>query len=68
LEKLKGRDRSEDLGVDGRIILEQIFGEVGWEYAGWMQMAEYRGQWWALVNAVMNLRNLGFHKGGGVLE
>jgi hypothetical protein len=26
-EKLKGRDHSEDLGVDGKIILEWILGK-----------------------------------------
>jgi hypothetical protein len=29
LEGLKGRDHSEDLGVDGRIILEWILGKYG---------------------------------------
>jgi hypothetical protein len=28
-KKLKGRDHSEDLGVDGRIILEWILGKYG---------------------------------------
>jgi hypothetical protein len=26
---LKGRDHSEDLGVDGKIILEWILGKIG---------------------------------------
>jgi len=30
-ENLKGRDHSEDLGVDGRIILEWILRETEWE-------------------------------------
>jgi hypothetical protein len=29
LEKVKGRDHSEDLGIDGRIILEGILGKEG---------------------------------------
>jgi hypothetical protein len=29
LEILKGRDRSEDLGIDGRIIFEWILGKYG---------------------------------------
>jgi hypothetical protein len=30
LGSLKGRDYSEDLGVDGRIILKRNFGKWGW--------------------------------------
>jgi hypothetical protein len=29
LENLKGRDHSEDLGVDGKVILELILGKYG---------------------------------------
>jgi hypothetical protein len=28
--------------------------EIGWSVE-WIQMAQDRGRWWALVNAVMNL-------------
>jgi len=31
LDNLKGRDHSGDLGVDGKIILGLIFGEIEWE-------------------------------------
>jgi hypothetical protein len=31
LENLKGRDHSEDLGIDGKIILEWILGKQGGE-------------------------------------
>jgi hypothetical protein len=30
--------------------------EVGWEGVDWIDMAQDRGRWRALVNAVMNLR------------
>jgi len=33
-ESLKKGRHSEDLGVDGRIILELTLGEVGWESCG----------------------------------
>jgi hypothetical protein len=32
LENLKGRDHSEDLGVDGKIILEWILGVYDWKF------------------------------------
>jgi hypothetical protein len=31
VENLKGRDHSEDTGVDGRIILKMNLKEIGWE-------------------------------------
>jgi len=38
---LKGRDDSEDLGVDGKIILESILGK----YVDWMHLAQNRDKW-----------------------
>jgi hypothetical protein len=32
------------------------FQEVGCEVMDWVELAQYRYRWWALVNAVMNLR------------
>jgi hypothetical protein len=46
---LKRRDHSEDLHVDGKVILE-------WEGVDWMHLAQDRYLWLALVNTVMNLR------------
>jgi hypothetical protein len=44
-----------DPGVDGRIILKWIFKK--WEGdVDWIELAEVRDRWRALVNAVMNLR------------
>jgi hypothetical protein len=33
-------------------------GERGWDGVDWIDVAQNRGQWWALVNTVMNLRVL----------
>jgi hypothetical protein len=52
LEILKGRDRLEDLGIDGdniRMDLRDIS-------VNWMHLDQDRDQWRALVNTVMNLR------------
>jgi hypothetical protein len=54
-ENLKGRDHSEDIDVDGKIILEWIFGKVGWEVEERMLLFRDRDQWWAVVNTVINL-------------
>jgi hypothetical protein len=55
---LREGDLLEDLCVDGRIILKFHFQEVGWGGGGmdWIDMAQDRDRWQAVVNAVMNLR------------
>jgi len=43
-------------GIDGRIILRGIFRKWGCGGMDWIELAQDRDSWWALVNAVMNLR------------
>jgi hypothetical protein len=44
----------EDPGVVGRMILRWIFEK--WDLGmDWIDMAQDRDRWWAVVNAVMNL-------------
>jgi len=45
-----------DPGVDGRVILKWIFREVGCVGVDWIELAQDRDRWQALLNAVMNLR------------
>jgi hypothetical protein len=40
-ENMKGKDHSEDLGVDGKMDLW----ETGWEGVGWMHLAHDRVRW-----------------------
>jgi hypothetical protein len=51
--KHEGKDYADDLGVNGKIILNWIF---GLEDVDWMHLAEDRDQCRAVVNTVMNLR------------
>jgi hypothetical protein len=48
---LKERYHLVDAGVDGRIIQD-----VGCEGTDWIELAQDRDWWRALVNAVLNLR------------
>jgi hypothetical protein len=52
--ELREGDHLENPGIDGRIVLKCI--EVGWEGVEWIDMAQDRDRWRAVVSAVMNLR------------
>jgi hypothetical protein len=54
---MKKRDHSEDRGEDGRMGSEWILGRLA---AGvqWIQLAQDRDRWRAVVNTVMSLRVL----------
>ena len=54
--KLEEKNHLEDSGVDGRIILRWIFRK--WDVGGmdWIDLAQDRDRWRALVNAVINFR------------
>jgi hypothetical protein len=56
-ESQKERDHLEDRGVDGRMGSEWILWKVA-EDVEWIQLAQDRGRWRAVVSAVMNLRVL----------
>jgi hypothetical protein len=46
--KLREQDHWGDPGVDGGITL-------GFGVMDWIELAQNRYRWWALVNAVMNI-------------
>jgi hypothetical protein len=54
-KSLKERDHSEDVGVDGRIILKRIEGKEGLD-VDWIHLAQNGDRYRAFVNTVMNLR------------
>jgi len=62
---LRERDRLQDLGVDGSILLNWIFNK--WDCGGMdlIKVAEDRDRWRTLVTAVMNWLRIG--TGGGHL-
>ena len=49
-------DHMEDLGVDARDKTKMDMQEVGKGGMDWIDLAQDRDTWRALVNAVMNLR------------
>ena len=53
--KPEGKKHLEEPGVDGRIILKWIFRKWDGDM-DWINLAQNRNRWRALVNAVMNLR------------
>jgi hypothetical protein len=55
VEKSQGKRQLEEPEVYGRIILKLIFMKlVG--CINWINLAQDRDRWWALVIAVMNFR------------
>jgi hypothetical protein len=54
LESPKGGDHLEDQGIDVRMGLKWILGRLagGGRDVEWIQLAEDRNRWWAVVNAV----------------
>jgi len=53
---LKERDHWGNPDVDGRVILRWIFRKWGGGFGDWMELAQDRDRWQALVSTVRNLR------------
>jgi hypothetical protein len=45
-----------DPGIDGRIIIRWILRNLDVGSMDWIELAQDRDRWWALVNVVMNFR------------
>jgi hypothetical protein len=46
----------QDQDINGWLILKQILREKGWDGTDWIDLAQDRDQWRAIVNTVMNLQ------------
>jgi hypothetical protein len=53
-ESHKDRDHLEDQHVGAWLILTRFFDKM--EYREWIDLAQDRDQWRALVNTIMNIR------------
>jgi hypothetical protein len=56
LGSLREGDHWGDPDIDGRIILRWIFRKVGGGCGDWMELAQDRDRWRALVSTMRNLR------------
>jgi hypothetical protein len=55
-ESQKEREHWEDEDVGGWTILGWILREIGWGDMDWINLAQDRDHWRALVKTIMNLR------------
>jgi hypothetical protein len=53
--KPEGKNNWEDQDKGGWTMLKWILREIGWDCMDWIDLAQDRDQWRALVNTVMNL-------------
>jgi hypothetical protein len=53
---LKERDHLEDMGIEGRVILNCILKEIGWQTMGYIYVIQGRDKLQAVVNMVINLQ------------
>jgi hypothetical protein len=53
---LRKRDHLEDPGIYEEDNIKMDLQEVGCCGMGWIDLAQNRDKWWALLNAIMNLR------------
>jgi hypothetical protein len=54
---VRERDQLENTGIDERIVLKWVFRKLdGGRGMDWMELAQDRDRWHALVTAGMNLR------------
>jgi hypothetical protein len=57
-ESWKEKDHLKDQGVDGRMVSKWTLGRLVGGGVEWLHVAQDRDRWWAVVNAVTNLRVL----------